>query len=435
MDNPDSLTTRIAALSVADSATDSTAGGDGDNEVHAFSIICSDGQTLAVPEQDARMVLSSCEYFCNMFRHNTVESASRIIRKPDWSYEVAKHVMEYFCNGGTMIPYERLTDFRYASSQILIEAMTFSGRNLTLNSHQLQWIDVATTGDIVRRGSKLPLTINISKRIEYNRLRALLVSGIAIVDLEYPWVCVHNPRASSISNDIELPYSPWLHHKRDTGFVKKQSKTQFASLQLYSSWPSCTKDEFEFILEELVICPSMIYMMDDYPLAEAYILLVMNAASVSKGLQNLLKEIGYSSYEWESGSIIKHHIYPHAQGRKLQLFGTFRRLHKVLSELDRELIADCASRTDDGERYKGASMCIRICKMKYMMQLVQVSGSCTRHPNTLGFLPDYADVYAIKSIDDIVQMLQCLMQGVVVPDDIHTKKMTFVELTGPTGVF
>jgi BTB/POZ domain len=193
MDNPDSLTTRIAALSVADSATDSTTGGGSDSgEVHAFSIICSDGQTLAVPEQDARMVLSSCEYFCNMFSHNTVESASRIIRKPDWSYEVAKHVIEYLLHKTCRVSVEHGADVLAALDQAQLSGVRMRPPHFIQEGFGNEQAHVISMPRIMRHAIKLPLEFQIAHRMEKDRWLKLLSIGVVAVDAAEPWMDIND---------------------------------------------------------------------------------------------------------------------------------------------------------------------------------------------------------------------------------------------------
>jgi hypothetical protein len=45
--------------------------GGSSEDVHAFSIVCGDGETVRVEEQVAKDVIEGSEYFQNMFRHST----------------------------------------------------------------------------------------------------------------------------------------------------------------------------------------------------------------------------------------------------------------------------------------------------------------------------------------------------------------------------
>jgi hypothetical protein len=83
---------------------------DADNAVNAFTIECSEGKTVHVDEKDAKKVLKRSEYFRNVFAHGTKESESRVIRKPDWTSQIAAFVIKAHTSGSAKIPWEHAYD-------------------------------------------------------------------------------------------------------------------------------------------------------------------------------------------------------------------------------------------------------------------------------------------------------------------------------------
>jgi hypothetical protein len=69
-----------------------------------FCIECSDGETLGVTKEESVRIQQRSIFFRNCFRHGTVESSMGIIKKPDWSLAVARHVVEALAKESTTLP-------------------------------------------------------------------------------------------------------------------------------------------------------------------------------------------------------------------------------------------------------------------------------------------------------------------------------------------
>ena len=87
-----------------------------------FLIECSDGQVLGVTEKQAKVLTQNCEFFRNCFKHGTVETQHNLLRKPDWSLEIARHIAELVVKGcTTLATLELYSQFMEATDQALLD--------------------------------------------------------------------------------------------------------------------------------------------------------------------------------------------------------------------------------------------------------------------------------------------------------------------------
>ena len=87
-----------------------------------FLIECGqDGEVLGITKEQAVFVEKNCEFFKGCFRHGTVER-NGIIRKPDWSLAIARHLIQVLVQGRTTVPtlelYQQLLE---AGDQALVD--------------------------------------------------------------------------------------------------------------------------------------------------------------------------------------------------------------------------------------------------------------------------------------------------------------------------
>jgi hypothetical protein len=69
-----------------------------------FVIECKDGQVVGVSKEQSDVIMSECDFFASCFRHGcTTEAAFRILKKPDWSVAIARHIIEVLCKGKTTV--------------------------------------------------------------------------------------------------------------------------------------------------------------------------------------------------------------------------------------------------------------------------------------------------------------------------------------------
>jgi hypothetical protein len=68
-----------------------------------FVIECQDGDLLGVTKEQAEVVRNECVFFQKCFHHGMVESQENVVRKPDWTLAVARHLVEALTKGRTAL--------------------------------------------------------------------------------------------------------------------------------------------------------------------------------------------------------------------------------------------------------------------------------------------------------------------------------------------
>jgi hypothetical protein len=99
--------------------------GNADDEPCSFTLVCQDGE-VKVENDEAATIMEHCAFFRNVFSHGTTESTNRVVRKPDWTINAAKDLIQVIKGDRLIIRdlsvYERLVD---ATDQILFEIDVF----------------------------------------------------------------------------------------------------------------------------------------------------------------------------------------------------------------------------------------------------------------------------------------------------------------------
>ena len=67
-----------------------------------FIIECKDGHTVGLTKEQGDIIKKECEFLRNCFRHGTIES-NGILKKPDWSVAIARHLVEVLTKGQTTV--------------------------------------------------------------------------------------------------------------------------------------------------------------------------------------------------------------------------------------------------------------------------------------------------------------------------------------------
>jgi hypothetical protein len=87
-----------------------------------FVMECAGGELLGLTLEQTQMVQQHCVWLENCFRHQTTESTSRIVRKPDWSIAIARHFMEVLSKGRTTVSSLQLyQELMEAGDQALVD--------------------------------------------------------------------------------------------------------------------------------------------------------------------------------------------------------------------------------------------------------------------------------------------------------------------------
>ena len=92
-----------------------------------FVIHCSDDETFAISSQDAELLQDACDYFRTIFRHNTIETSTRIIHKPDWAHDTVKLLLTLILKGNVSVTnLDDLVRVTSAADQILLDYGMYS---------------------------------------------------------------------------------------------------------------------------------------------------------------------------------------------------------------------------------------------------------------------------------------------------------------------
>ena len=87
-----------------------------------FVIECQGNDILGLTQEQAAKVLQGCEFFQRCFGHDMMEGNSKIIRKPDWTIAIARHIIEALTKGWTTLPsLELYQQVMIAADQALID--------------------------------------------------------------------------------------------------------------------------------------------------------------------------------------------------------------------------------------------------------------------------------------------------------------------------
>jgi hypothetical protein len=68
-------------------------------EIEGFVIQCADNESVQVSAKEASKLQEACEYFRNIFEHDTIESKTRTIEKKDWSSETTRCLIRLVTTG------------------------------------------------------------------------------------------------------------------------------------------------------------------------------------------------------------------------------------------------------------------------------------------------------------------------------------------------
>jgi hypothetical protein len=104
-----------------------------------FLLECLNGEGLGITKEQALIIRRESVFFDNCFLHGTVESSEGVLRKPDWSIGVVRHIIEVLVKGRTTL--SNLELFRQ-----LIDAGDQACMDLRLCS-MVNYIDPALSAD------------------------------------------------------------------------------------------------------------------------------------------------------------------------------------------------------------------------------------------------------------------------------------------------
>jgi hypothetical protein len=87
---------------------------------HAFSIVCGDGETVNVEEDDARAMIAASTHLQTIFDVANRKTRSRIIQKPEWTSRTVCHLINYFIEVSMSVPKTEAYEVYLALEQLVI---------------------------------------------------------------------------------------------------------------------------------------------------------------------------------------------------------------------------------------------------------------------------------------------------------------------------
>ena len=106
-----------------------------------FTLHLADDVILHVTKFESQKLQASCAFFRNAFRHGTKECAQRVLRKPDWTIDVARSIMQVLLHGTLSVP-QNYEAFKEAADQLLLPIRV---------SHPVSGEDIKDHWDLVQQ--------------------------------------------------------------------------------------------------------------------------------------------------------------------------------------------------------------------------------------------------------------------------------------------
>jgi hypothetical protein len=111
----------------ADSTNNIKNANDSDNENIAFTINCSGNEPFEVTAQMSLLLQQACDYFRTVFLHNTIETETRVINKPDWTFATVTLLFTLILKGTVSVTeLSELVAVTSAADQVLLEYNLYS---------------------------------------------------------------------------------------------------------------------------------------------------------------------------------------------------------------------------------------------------------------------------------------------------------------------
>eukprot|EP00980_Cylindrotheca_fusiformis_P013584 scaffold3479_cov106-Cylindrotheca_fusiformis.AAC.5 len=113
--------------SVPTAGSKNTAADDSDDESFAFTINCSGDEPFVVSPEMSVHLQDACDYFRTVFLHNTIETETRVINKPDWTFATVTLLFTLILKGTVSVTeLSELVAVTSAADQVLLEYNLYS---------------------------------------------------------------------------------------------------------------------------------------------------------------------------------------------------------------------------------------------------------------------------------------------------------------------
>jgi hypothetical protein len=153
-----------------------------DHEINAFTIVCGDGETVSVAENDAVKVFKACDYFRNVFAHNTKESQTRVVQKPDWTSQTASYVIRLLASNASYVPLKHAYDVVVAFDQLLVTEYEVCYPRFVTGDGHLRKDDLMRVQQTLNTEVQLLWTVDVSDAMQADLWIKLLSVGCVVLD-------------------------------------------------------------------------------------------------------------------------------------------------------------------------------------------------------------------------------------------------------------
>jgi BTB/POZ domain len=418
-----------AGLARYEVPTMSNSGGEEDDEVYAFTIICGDNMVVRVSDDEAKILMQKCEYFCNVFSHNTKESDTRTIGKPDWTSETARLVINYLINDTVEVATNNLQELTMALDQLLVYEYR------TVNFMRVDQMRNYLYGDGYKNMQRIRSRFENSIQSPWGlQFRPGISSGM--------W---HHLYYQSIMLGGQSLYLSVLYKTGDSSssgssigdkctidLAEKKPGQGVGPLYVYSL---SRKDAADSILEVIrSLCKLSFYQQFRYlgqskQVIELHINREVTGADLQSLKDDLLIRSGCVCSSIEKLQSISCEDIDH--GFCMTLSGTFQQLYDGLSVIDEDMIEAYKCRSNDNLIYKRGLLIVCTPTSTTTALLVEACGTCIDDPNTLGFNVPSESIVALKSVSDIKLMLQYMCHHSEAQDSTLEKPFVFTEEFNP----
>jgi hypothetical protein len=402
----------------------------GDNETWAFEIVCGDGITVRVEEEDARKIIHKSDYFNNVFLHNTVESYTRTINKPDWSSETVNHLVHFLITGSTSVPVDSAEHVSSALDQVLcldyrmcrLICLSFFRSDTLSQGRKMRIINS------IDNGVKHPWTIQFRRQFKQDRWFYLSNRGVILIKEQPRLVDFSECKRLLRNSEIECPH--------EVDIIEQWGTVNNTPLSIYTLSTQVSSNLLLFILDGLRSSgqsgkPYRCWR-DRKKMIEIHVKQEFTEFRKSALYERLSTVKGCQVYH--TRDTIFHYFLQ--GGSCLTLVGSFRCLHECLSMIDNdELVSDCKQEPEIGGTPKLSYLILgrpTSCELSHMMD---ACSACNYLPNTLSFHVESTSVVAEKPIEDIRLMLQLLSQPGKSNDTDIERQFTFAEAYATFDMF
>lgn len=392
--------------------------------IPGFRLICAKGEVIEVSSKQATVVALNCDYFQNVFRHGTVETKDRVLRKPDWSRSTALSLLQILSEGEAKVrDTTTLTALADAANQTLVEIYVAppkaqEGEGVRIDevpafSPQSSWIfegECELTSE-----SWLKLLRENGTLIGEGKEGGLMVRSNGI-SKEIP---EKKNRSGNPVDKFLIFFESCL--KKETRHFMQVSGATHTSESILATCASLRNTEKKNVFGEVILSNKKQFLKEEFSLR---IPLSFLSPAPDDLLEALKSKVGVHGYVHKPKSTMGYYL--GTSVRRIgcpTLFGSFRQLCDALLLIPEAVIDKCCS--------------LRICAPSpdTLSKILTALGLCKDHPGSLGVDIEANAFYAVKTTNDMKKVLSALSlsNNVRAPSD-HPCKI-FDLSCGPSGVF